>query len=75
MLPAFVASADGPLPTGIVARTASVRGSILEIVESRLFATHSEPLWTASATGPLPTRTRPIARPVDGSSFSTAASS
>ena len=48
----------GPLPTGIVAVTVRLAGSILETVESRLFATHRRPAANASEPGPVPTCTR-----------------
>ena len=44
----------GPSPTGIVARTPFVAGSIRVTVPSRLFATQTAPAPTATASAPLP---------------------
>jgi len=65
----------GPLPTGTAAATAPVRGSILETVESRSFATQTAPSPTASAAGPWPTLIVAIVSPEAGSICATTPSS
>lgn len=73
--PSEAISADGPLPTEITARTTTLAGSILETVESRLFATHRSPSVNASELGAFPTRTRAMIRPDPGLIFRTVAPS
>jgi hypothetical protein len=54
--PGAMVTAVGPLPTGIVATTAPLAGSIFETVESSALVTQTASWPRAIALGPLPVR-------------------
>jgi hypothetical protein len=65
--PAPTATSSGPAPTGIVATTSSVFGSIRDTVPSPLLATQTAPAPTATPMGDLPTAIVFWTDPVRGS--------